>query len=115
MKLNARILIKIAIIVIAVTIIASYSYYQVKDLLDVPRLTIFYPENGATLLEPILEISGKVENMSKITLNDRNIFVNEEGYFKENLLLMYGYNVVEIELQDRFGKIKNEKLELMYK
>jgi len=114
MPKNAKSLIKIIVIIIVVTIVASYSYYQFKDLLNGPQIEIFYPENGITLSDPLLEISGKVKNISKITLNDRNIFITEEGNFKEDLLLLYGYNIIEIEAQDRFGKIKKEVLEVVY-
>jgi len=105
---------KTAIITIIVIIIAGYTYYQTKDLIKDPLILIDFPSNGMVLNESLVEIKGSIKNASFITLNDRQIFVDEEGNFKENVLLFEGYNVIKIEIRDRFGRSKSKNLELIY-
>lgn len=108
-------LFKYTIISFVSILILGYGYYQTKNLMNGPILIVNYPISGMTLNESLVEIRGLAKNASFITLNDRKIFVDEEGKFKESLLLSYGYNVVEVEVTDKFERTKTEKLELIYK
>ena len=80
-----------------------------------PIITIHTPENGSTLTESLVTIKGVAENISHISLNDRSIFIDEEGRFQEKLLLSYGYNIMTIKAEDKFGRKTEEILELVYK
>lgn len=77
-------------------------------------VSITAPLNGSSVNSSFIEIEGKALNISYITLNDRQIFTNEEGIFKEKLLLSYGYNVITISAKDRFGRNTKEILEIIY-
>jgi hypothetical protein len=61
-----------------------------------------------------IEIRGVAKNTSKITLNGRSLLIDPEGDFREKILLAEGYNVFSIVLQDRFGRERTEKLELVF-
>lgn len=105
---------RLLIIVIAAAVI-SYSYYQSLGIREGPTLIIEEPHNGETLDHSLVEIRGRASRVANISLNGRQIFVDQEGVFREELLLMYGYNIIGIEAQDRFGKHVVKKLELVYK
>jgi hypothetical protein len=47
-------------------------------------------------------------------LNDRQIFVDKDGTFNEELLLSPGYNVWTIQAKDKFGRIVTKKIELVF-
>ena len=106
---------KITGTVIVVGIITIYSFYQIYGFAKGPVLSITYPSSGMTMKKSLIEIRGFVKNASFITMNDNQIFINEKGKFSEKLLLLEGYNVIEVEVKDRFERIKSEKLELVYK
>ena len=48
-------------------------------------------------------------------MNDRKIFIDQQGNFKEKILLSYGYNIITMKANDKFGRNTKKKLELIYK
>ena len=110
---NTRLLLKTSLFTLIILGVAGYSYYQAWDFLVGPRLTILSPSNGATVENALVDIEGIAENIAHITLNDRPIFIDEAGAFKEKLLLSRGYNIMEVTAEDRFGRETNKTLELV--
>lgn len=105
---------KIAVI-IAISIIAiGYGLISSKTLIKGPEIEITEPKNGETLSKSLISITGIAKNISFITLNDRQIYVDNNGNFKETLLLSYGYNIISIKAYDRFKRKIEERLELVY-
>ena len=94
--------------------ILGYAYYQTHNLIMGPIVTIETPENGITFSSPVAEITGGTKNISEITINDRHIFVDESGTFKEKLLLSPGYNIITLQAKDKFGRTATRVLELVY-
>lgn len=105
---------KYIIILMIVIIIGGYTYYQTKGFTRGPILQIDYPSSGMTMEDSLVEIRGLVKNASYITMNDRQIFVDENGKLKENILLSLGYNIIEIKVKDKYEREKKEFLELIY-
>lgn len=95
-------------------LILGYSFYQSKNILTGPAIAIIEPENGSTVQEQFIKISGSTKNIKKISLNDRFIFVDETGLFMENLLLSEGYNIIKISAWDKFNKKTEKIIEIVY-
>ncbi|MDP2705258.1 MAG: hypothetical protein U1D31_02860 [Patescibacteria group bacterium] len=100
---------------VAVFVLAIYLFHQGQSLIEGPILSVRSPINGATFASPLVEIWGTSKNISSIQLNDRPIFIDEEGFFKEKLLLSSGYNIIKFSGSDRFGRVKETFLELILK
>lgn len=96
-------------------LILGYSFYQSKNLLMGPVITVSEPKNGATVPEQLVKIAGIAKNINKITLDDRPIYVDEVGVFSEKLLLSDGYNIIKISAWDKFSKKTEKTIELVYK
>lgn len=94
--------------------ILGYTFFQTQSLVTGPVINISKPQNGATLTASLIEIVGTTENISSISINDRYIFIDESGAFKEKLLLSPGYNIITLQAEDRFGRKTEEILELVY-
>lgn len=105
---------KILITVLFIGLILFYAYDRSKNLLFGPQITIEHPQNGETIPDDLITIRGTIKNASEIRLNDRQIFANEDNYFQEDVLLHYGYNVIEITATDRFGQQEEKILQLVY-
>jgi len=90
-----------------------YTYTQSQSLIEGPRISVTNPANGSTVAQPEVEITGNTENVSHISINDRPIFVDDTGHFAEFLLLLPGYNIIEITAQDRFERNITKKIELV--
>jgi hypothetical protein len=112
---QGKILIKLILIILSISLIAGYSYYQAQNIIKGPQVSIESPLNGATVTDPLTEIKGRAHNISYISLNDRQIFVDKDGLFNEALLLSPGYNIWKLEAKDKFGRIVSRKIELVFK
>jgi hypothetical protein len=99
---------------IGLVLILLYSLFQARELIRGPVLRVDAPIHGASVHEGIVPIEGYASNITRITLNDRQIFINEAGRFQEDVLLSEGYNIMSVEVEDRFGRSKEERIELMY-
>lgn len=96
-------------------LIGFYSFYQARFLLQGPAVDIWNPENGSSTAREVVEIQGQAKNISYISLDGRQIFVNEEGVFKERVLLSEGKNSVTITAQDKFGRETHNTIDLFFK
>lgn len=112
---NLRTYLKIAGIIFLAVAIFGYALFQARNIVLGPVIEIHSPENGASLEESLVEIKGKVKNISYISMNGYQIFTDDKGVFKEKLLLSYGYNIITIKARDRFNREVEKKLELIYK
>jgi hypothetical protein len=110
---DGKTVIKIALGVCLVLLVLGYIYYQSRNLINGPQITIAEPLNGSTVADPLVAIQGIAKNISYITLNDRQIYVDKDGAFKEELLLSPGYNLWKIEAKDKFGRVVSKRIELV--
>ena len=115
MERNAkRIIISIGIAVIILSL-SFYAYHQSKNYLRGPAIYVEEPKEGETFSTSLITIEGRAERISAITLNDRPIFVDENGGFREKLLLLPGYNIIKINAKDRFDRETKRVIEVVYK
>ncbi len=109
MNRNALSVLKTTSLSIFFLIIISYALFQASKIIIGPTIKIYSPENGMTFNQSLIEIEGVAKNISYINLNDRAIFTDKNGYFKEKFLLSPGYNVIKLDAMDKF-KNKTEKV-----
>ena len=98
------------LIVIALLI---YIYFQSRDYLIGPVISVTYPEAGATVYGPSIEIRGVAKRATYLSLNDSQLLIDPSGAWSEKLLLQNGYNIMKLEAKDRFGKQTEKLLEFM--
>ena len=108
-------LIKILTISFLVIVFLGYTAYEIQRVVFGPKITITSPENGAVLTDKTIRISGTTKNINEISLNDRKIFIDESGNFKEEMILSPGYNAFSIKASDKFGRKTEKILEVTYK
>lgn len=106
---------KIIVTISVVVLLVGYGIFNFRTFISGPNVTISEPQNGSTIEgSPLVKIAGKASHISVITLNDREINVEENGNFNESLLLQEGYNVVEIKAKDKFDREIDKKIELFF-
>ncbi len=111
---DGKLIIKTLVIGIFVLIVLGYGIYQSQNILKGPRVTVEYPLDGSTVTEDLIAIKGRTKNISSITLNDRSIYIDETGLFKEKLMLYPGYNIIKIRAEDKFGSMVEEYVEVIH-
>lgn len=115
MNHNAKSLLRISIFSVLGLIIVGYSLFQAQKILRGPVIDIYTPENGATYNQALIEIDGRARNISYLNLNDRPIFTDKDGYFKEKLLLSPGYNIIKLDAMDKFKKYTEKIIQVILK
>ena len=105
--------IKLFTVSLVLIIIGGYSIFQAKNIIAGPTLKIDSPANGATLTQNIVYVKGTTKNISRITLNDSPIFVDEDGLFGEKIIVSSGYSVIKLSVTDRFGRNKTKYIEVV--
>ncbi len=106
---------KIGLILIPLIIFMLFGLYKAKDFLVGPKIVIESPIDGQVFTTSDIEINGQASNISLLYLNGRQIFTNQNGNFKENLLLARGYNILQIEAKDKFNREVKIKREVVLK
>lgn len=61
----------------------------------------------------VLEITGQAKNAIDLTLNGREISIDEASSFNETIVLLAGYNIISIKARDKFGYIDEQNFRLM--
>lgn len=115
MNRSAKSVIKIASFSLLALVIIGYSTLQAWKIIQGPVIEIYSPENGRTFTQTLIEVEGRAKNISHLNLNDRPIFTDKTGYFKEKILLSPGYNVIKLDATDKFKKYIEKRLYLVLK
>jgi hypothetical protein len=100
-------------ILLVVLLVLGYGFFRVKDLIAGPVIELASPIDGATVSSPLVEVKGKAFRISLISLNNRQIFTDKNGNFREPLLLADGYNQIEIKAKDKFGRTITKTIRLV--
>jgi hypothetical protein len=106
---------KYLIILILVIIFLFFGLYKARVFLEGPKIVIESPIDGQVFTASDVEVSGQASNVSLLYLNGRQIFTDQNGNFKENLLLARGYNILQIEAKDKFNREVKTKKEVVLK
>ena len=112
---STRKLLKIIIISVIALFLLIYTVYEIQRVLFGPRIEVLSPKNGSLVSDSLTEVSGIAKNIKDISLDDRKIFIDEQGNFKEQVLLSYGYNAIVIKASDKFGRNTEKIIEVIYK
>ena len=91
----------------------AYSLYQARFLIVGPRITITSHYNGQVVSDSIITLEGRAKNISKISLNDKQIFTDEEGYWSEKLIVASGTSIMTLKASDRFGREITKTLQII--
>ena len=108
-------IIKILSILLITGVVFGYSFMEAEGIISGPQVIIHSPNNGTTVTKPLITIAGVTNNSIRITLNGREIFVDEDGNFTEQILLYPGNNRITTIVYDKFEKQKEETIEIVYK
>lgn len=91
----------------------AYGYFQARAFLDGPIIILNSPLEGKPLEGALFTVSGTIHNAAFISLDGRQIYTTESGFFREQLLAPLGYTVVTLKARDRFGHNAEKEIELV--
>jgi hypothetical protein len=108
-------ILKISTLSVFFLFIIVYAFFRSHDLIFGVKIKNVNLTDGATLSENVLKVTGNAKNAVKLTLNGREISIDQSGNFNETITLLKGYNTVSIRAVDQFeySDEKNYKIMLL--
>ena len=113
MNQDVKKIVKVGGLVVFFILIVVYAFFVSKDLIFGIKIKEVNLINGATAKESVLKITGNARNAINLTLNGREISVDQEGNFNETIALLLGYNIISIKAQDKFGYIDEKNYQII--
>lgn len=98
-----RTLVKIIILAIGLIFVFVYVLFQARYLIVGPQITMTENQELKQNSRNVF-LSGTAFNISHLWLNDRPIYTDAQGHFKEALILENGYTVATLRAEDRYGR-----------
>jgi hypothetical protein len=95
--------------------IFAYSIFQTRSLTKGVDLIVEGIKDGQIFEGNILSLYGKAVHAKHISINDKEILIDTEENFKEEVVLSPGYNIITIEAKDKFDKKTNLTYRVFYK
>ena len=85
------------------SLLALFSLYQGRFIILGPQVWVDNLRNGETVASSVITVAGRAKNIAWLTLNDRQIFTDEEGRWSEKLVVSPGLSIISVKARDRFG------------
>ncbi len=82
----------------------GYLYFQYRNFAGAPKLNIYYPPDNLVIATDILDITGKTDLDSEVTVNNSKIVLAPDGSFAESVRLKEGLNTISIKAENKFAK-----------
>ena len=114
MNNNVKKIVKIGGLSIFFILIIIYAIIGSRDLIWGVKIRNVNLVNGATITENIIKLTGNAKNAINLTLNGREISVDQSGNFSETIALLSGYNIINIKAKDKFGYVDEKNYQLIY-
>jgi Glucodextranase, domain B len=112
-RITARGIVKYTLVAVFVGCLVVYITFQARFLIIGPEVTLIH-EPDSVQNSPTVTLEGNVRNIAKITLNGRQIYTDQSGYFSETLVLENGYTIATIKATDRYGRETNVVRSFVY-
>ena len=114
MNTNAKKILQISGFSVFFLFIIVYALFCSHDLIFGVKIKNVNLTDGDKVANNVVEIKGNAKNAINLTLNGREISINEAGDFNETIALLSGYNVLNITAKDKFGYVDEKNYKLMY-
>ena len=114
MNQDAKKTLKIGLVSILFLFIVVFVFFNSRDLIFGVKIKNVNLQDNLKVSESVFEITGTAKNAVKLSLNGREISIDQKGNFDETIALLSGYNLVNIKAQDKFGKIDEKNYKLIY-
>lgn len=112
--LSAQTILSLAVAVIVIGLL-SYVWFQVKSFAAAPELEIKNPENEIIVSLDQILIEGKTDSGASLSINNQPVFIDEEGFFKQDVKLINGLNKIEIIAKNKAEKETKKMVQVLVK
>ncbi len=113
MNTNLKKVLKISGFSIFFLLIIVYAFFRSHDLIYGIKIQNVNITDGMKTTVSVIKIIGNAKNAVNITLNGREISINENGDFNETITLLSGYNMINITAKDKFGYVDEKNYQII--
>lgn len=106
---------RLTITILVILVVLIYTIFNTRLIIKGPVVDIFELKDGQEIESSLIDIKGQAKNISFISLNGRQIYIDKENIFQERILLNDRINPIEIYAKDKFGKEIHKKITLISK
>lgn len=99
----------ISVVSAAFIALLSYLGYQYFSLVKNPSLELFQPQENQQILTKKVEVIGRADPDSTVTINGELVSLSPKGEFHFTLILLPGENKIVVEATNRLGKTRKEE------
>ena len=110
---SLNLLVKLLLALTILSLLVFYALFQARLLITGPTISLSN-ELAYIQHERTITVSGNAQNIVSLTLNDRDIFTDDDGNFNEVLVLPDGYTIMTLKASDRYGRRTILEKQLMY-
>lgn len=106
-------ILKLASLSVLFIFIIAYTLFNARSLIWGVKIKNVNIVPGVGSEINIVKISGNAKNAKNLTINGREISIDQEGNWNETLALLLGYNIINIKAEDKFGYKDEKNYQLM--
>jgi hypothetical protein len=112
MNTNAKKILQGISLLVFFILIITYAFFRSQDLIFGVKIRNVNLADGMEITERVMKVTGNAKNAINLTLNGREITIDQDGNFNETIALLPGYNIITIKALDKFGYVdeKNYKI-----
>lgn len=82
--------------------------WRLRLFMGTPALAVYEPVQNSVVEVPHVRVGGVAAKESRLTINGRDITIDETGGFNQEVELLAGVNELRFSVQNRFGKTTEE-------
>lgn len=105
-KKSFKSIIRNSLIVLLFLFIVIYAHSRTAFLSQGVSLSVENLEDGQTIPSRVLTLEGSAKRAVMLTINNREVLIDEKGGFKDTIILYPGINILTIEAKDKFDNYK---------
>lgn len=102
-SVSFRTIIHFSLIALFLLFVVGYVIFQARFLIVGPRITLTELPSDVSNQRQVT-LSGSAFNITRLWLNDRPIYTDPDGNFKEAFVLENGYTIATLRAEDRYGR-----------
>ena len=96
-------------------LVVIYLAWQGSNLLGSPKIEITNPAFPTIIVnEQNLTLSGETDKQNKLTINNEEIFINDDNKFEKEIFLQPGVNTIEFKIKKLLGKEVKVMRQIIY-
>lgn len=99
---------------LVLVLLVAYVFFQARHLILGPVIHVERPEDNSVVDPGVVIVSGTVENVASLALNDRLIYTDTAGHWQEKLIVSPGLNIIKLNAKDRFGRSTEKRIRVVF-